>query len=39
MKNNEGKKPLIYRFYSDGPGSEVEKIYDSFTEYLLSVIE
>lgn len=34
MKNNEGKNPPIYVFGADGPGSEVEKIYNSFTEYL-----
>lgn len=36
LKNNEGENPPAYVFGADGPGSEVEKIYNSFTEYLLS---
>ncbi len=34
LKNNEGENPPVYVFGADGPGSEVEKIYNSFTEYL-----
>jgi hypothetical protein len=38
IKNGEGENPPVYNFDSDGPGSEVVKIYDSFTSHLQKMI-
>ncbi|RFS18241.1 SMI1/KNR4 family protein [Emticicia sp. C21] len=34
IKNNEGENPPVYVFNSDGPGSEIIKTHDFFTEYV-----
>ena len=34
MKSNEGENPPVYVFGADGPGSEVRRCDNSFTEYL-----
>jgi SMI1 / KNR4 family (SUKH-1) len=38
MKNGEGDNPPVYSFWSDGPGTEIFKLHDSFTAQLLKII-
>jgi hypothetical protein len=38
IKNNEGENPPVYVFNSDGPGSEIIKTHDFFSEYVKMLV-